>query len=193
MAFDSTVGGASANSYLSVADADTLAAYHRKKATWDAMTTAEKEIYLVSSTARIDREKYAAYPTASDQRLKWPRKYVKKSTYEFSSDVQTEDYWDWVQLIDSNFWWASDEIPEPLRLAVFELAIWFRRIDLGEMSIDEEDQELFSDISTGAVQVKMRDNNLGMERLPQHIQGYLKDLGPGVWIGGTNIKRAQRG
>ena len=58
MAIDATIAGASANSYLTVAAADALAASElgRDMKAWTAATTDEKEAALVRATEEVDAE-----------------------------------------------------------------------------------------------------------------------------------------
>lgn len=76
MALDATVGGAAAESYLSVADADALAAddYGPEREWWLDQGLEEKELALKRATDEIDdwvRSGWARYATA--QALAFPR------------------------------------------------------------------------------------------------------------------------
>ena len=55
---DATVGGASSNSYVSVATADTYFDERVGASAWTAETTDEKERALIQGTRRLDQEKY---------------------------------------------------------------------------------------------------------------------------------------
>jgi hypothetical protein len=75
MALDTTVGGADAESYASVAEAD---AYHaaRGNASWGTLAEGDKEIALRLATEYLEGAYALAWPAAraSDtQRLSWPR------------------------------------------------------------------------------------------------------------------------
>jgi|GEM_PF-1270520 hypothetical protein len=76
MALDTTVSGASANSYLSIADAD--AEFNGNPffgTTWIAMGDAEKEFWLKFSTSALDRMYlYKGYKATAEQALQFPRK-----------------------------------------------------------------------------------------------------------------------
>jgi hypothetical protein len=78
--FDTTVGGASATSYISISDADNYIASRVESNTWSEITEAEKENYLMQATADIDTlhflgSKYnsVAEEESGHQRLKFPR------------------------------------------------------------------------------------------------------------------------
>ena len=73
MALDSTVAGANAESYLSVADADALAAALGLSA-WAGKTTQQKETALRRATGQIDAHRFHHPKTFSvTQRLAFPR------------------------------------------------------------------------------------------------------------------------
>ena len=77
MAIDATVAGASANSYLTVAAADLLAASElgRDMKAWSAATVEEKEAALVRATEEVDAEVgRVVYPATATQSLLFPRR-----------------------------------------------------------------------------------------------------------------------
>ena len=71
MAFDSTIGGASANSYASVADADAYFADRPSSSDWSGVS--DKEKALVQATDYLDNFAYSGYQTDSSQALAHPR------------------------------------------------------------------------------------------------------------------------
>lgn len=80
MAFDSTLGGSAATSYIDVATADAFYADSLKAADWGALTQQEKEIALIASTANLEVLSFAGTrcspstdDPAKEQRLQWPR------------------------------------------------------------------------------------------------------------------------
>ena len=75
MSLDTTVGGASAESYASVLEADT---YHsnRGNIAWTALATPAKEQALRKATdylTQIYRERWKGYRVDNTQALDWPR------------------------------------------------------------------------------------------------------------------------
>ena len=73
MAIDATVGGANANSYVTLAEMTAYAANQSWDATWTAYTTAKKEISLKSAAQWLDTLTYKGSRNATTQRLSWPR------------------------------------------------------------------------------------------------------------------------
>lgn len=131
-------GLAGAESYVSVAEADT---YHtdRGNSAWtDIAATATKEAYLRDAVAFLDGVYESRFRGRRKERLQalaWPR----------------------VGFIDSDgFRWDSDEVPVPIKRAQMELAL--RRID-GELGKDESRGESrFRDIKAGPVTIRYREH-----------------------------------
>lgn len=92
MAIDATVAGASANSYLTVADADVLAASElgRDMRAWASATVEEKEAALIRATDEIDADVgRVAYPATTTQALLFPRRFdVEASAYFIPARLQ---------------------------------------------------------------------------------------------------------
>ncbi len=77
MALDATVNGASADSYVSVADADTYHTNHLYATDWTGATTANKEIALKMSTRILDEKvDWVGLKTTEEQALRWGRSAV---------------------------------------------------------------------------------------------------------------------
>jgi hypothetical protein len=117
-------GLANAESYVSVADADTYVSNYMTDATntlWTALGTPAKEKALRRATAYIDTEygeRWKGRRTTEDQALDWPRTGVV-------------DYDEWA--ID------SDVIPQVLKDATAEMAA----------RLAVEDEEFFDDLDPG--------------------------------------------
>jgi hypothetical protein len=97
-----TAGSASANSYITVADADTYHDAHSYATTWTAATTAQKTVSLIWATRLLDSHFEWVGTIAGDtQALRWPR----AATYDRDSRLL-----------------ANDAIPEAIEFATAELA-----------------------------------------------------------------------
>jgi len=77
MALVTTVGGASSDSYVSLADADTYFASgsHLQSAVWAAMNDTQQETALRTAARDLDRLRYFGRKAATTQALEWPRVY----------------------------------------------------------------------------------------------------------------------
>ena len=108
MALDATIGGASANSYVTVAEADAYFATSFGRTAWGSALPANKEIVLIESTRLLDLlVSWKGYVKSDTQALRWPRTYVPTID---GVDTVLESY-------------ISDSIiPKDVKNAVFELA-----------------------------------------------------------------------
>ena|SRR5215204_673724 len=105
MSLDATVGGSSSNSYVTVLEAD---AYFADRLYASAWTGDDKATALVTAARRLDQEDYLGYRATNEQAMKWPR-----------YDTGDED----------GRWYASDSIPQPVRDAQCELALYLLETD----------------------------------------------------------------
>ena len=71
---DATLGGASANSYVTLADADAYFETTPDSATWTDKTNDQKNRALISATRWIDALSFYGNRCSTTQALKWPRK-----------------------------------------------------------------------------------------------------------------------
>lgn len=88
MALDATVGGASANSYLTLAAANALFAARVGSSTWSAATDEEKSAALQQATRELDLDITAGCKADSAQRLAFPRADQDEPLSEIPADVQ---------------------------------------------------------------------------------------------------------
>lgn len=111
MPFDSTPGGASANSFLSVEEAESIAAQHPFADAWiDIPETAdgliEKQALLIEATKQLNRLCYLGSAVSSTQALQFPRDgLLTRNGYALATDVNP---WD-------------------LKLATFEMALSLKK------------------------------------------------------------------
>lgn len=95
-----TAGSASANSYLSVAEANTIASSMVGTLQWNAATTDDKTRALITATNGLETLSYIGTRADPDQALSWPR-----SNAACGDKAPT-----------------STEVPRELKLACFDLA-----------------------------------------------------------------------
>lgn len=159
MALDATIEGATANSYVSLAQAST---YFEDRLDTDLWDTAEGDgtaaPALIMATRILEHESYQGCRTTSTQALAWPR-----------SGVAYEDRWGW---------WPSDAIPACVQQAQCELALAL---------LKEPDQlsasglEGFSILQLGALNVTPKGIN------PTLLPPYVKRLLRPVLVAGIGI------
>ena len=81
---DATLGGASANSYVTLADADAYFETTPDAATWDDKTNDQKNRALISATRWIDALSFYGDRCSKTQALKWPREDYKVDGIELA-------------------------------------------------------------------------------------------------------------
>jgi len=148
MALDATVGGASSNSYATVAEADAYFVTHLKNASWMGLADeATKEIYLQSATRYLDQfVDWFGQKVSDDNALDWPR-------YGFSE-------------------YASNEIPTLLKQVVFEMALHLIDNDgvlSNEGSVDK--------VKVGPINVSLKENGYDTYLFPPFIAAIIAPLG----------------
>lgn len=123
LTLDDTPGGASANTYVSLANAETYFLSRPFSSAWTAATDAVKNQALAWATMLLDREKWKGTkgitPSgALTQALAWPRRWAP--TLEFDSYPQfvTDNFID-----TSTAFYGSTTIPTPIVRATCELAL----------------------------------------------------------------------
>jgi hypothetical protein len=157
MALDATVGGASSNSYVTLAEANTYFADRLNStangdwtndSTGVARTDAVKSAALITATRRIDEEMFQGLKASTTQALKWPR-----------VNVQDED----------GLYFESDSIPERVKQATYICALELLKVDF----ISEDYLNNFAFFSAGNVQFKQFTQQ-SAGRLPAEVSRLLR-------------------
>ena len=150
-----TAKSATANTYLSLTDANSYLDGTPNDDTWDAASDDQKNRALKSSTDRLEQVEWVSTVTDTDQRLAWPRLGITdRDGREFSDDA----------------------IPRPIEEATAELA---RRIIDGSYTSDDTGLEGFASVGVGSISVTPRSSRKGA-KLPEAVrlivQPYAKGL-----------------
>lgn len=154
-----TPGGASDNSYVTLAEAEAYFANRLNSAVngdWTndssgvARTDAVKSAALITATLRIDEEMFMGLKASSTQALKWPR-----------VNVTDED----------GLYFDSDTIPQRVKQAVFICALELLKVDF----ISEDYLNNFSFFSAGTVQFKQFTQQ-SAGRLPAEVIRLLRSV-----------------
>jgi len=164
MAFDSTISGTSANSYISVSEADDYFTLRYENALWTALATAVKESILVTATRRLDVELYSGYKTLQAQTLQFTRAVIYDS--------------DGLSL-------SSTAIPINMINAICEMVYFIltsdERLMSDDLLHDAENLSSFSGTIDGmSVSYAIR-ADAKANKLPQEVIVELTAIGNGVW------------
>ena len=179
-----TVGSATANSYATLAEANSFVEGLTQSddvVAWGNSTDDEKNRALFSSTRRIDREKFLGAKVSDTQARQWPRsgvrvpdQYTNLYGLSFPNRIMADYYTD-------------TEIPQEVKDAQIELAVYLNNNKDG---IGLSGLEDFSAMSIGNINVTPNFyGRTGIDRIPPIIDHYLK----GLRIGGSanlSIKRS---
>lgn len=164
MAIDATVGGASANSYVTMAEAHDYFDQRIPSTAWfETESTPDREAALVTGRIRLDQERFRGVPklplsgtlVSQTQALKWPRQGV----------------------VDDEGWtYRDDVIPGRIKRAQMELAY---AVLSGDLALAQTGLERFSRARVGPLEVDIRHQQRA-GTLPEAVRRELR----GLTIGG---------
>ena len=175
---DATVGGANANSYLTLADAQAIIDGFVQDAdvtAWASATTDQKNRALFTATQRLDRERYLGARATDTQALQWPRTGLRKpdtyiNTYTVGFPFRiTTDYF------------TDTEIPTQVKYAQVVLAVYLHNNPDG---IGLSGLEDYKNVKIGSIDVtpNLGYGAVGADKVPPIMERYLTGLrisGPG--------------
>ena len=162
--FDSTVKGTTANSYVSVADADDYFSGNIFNNFWIQLSASEKEQYLVFATNRLETEQFSGLPTTDTQALSMPRKDVLDS--------------DGINYLD------EDTIPSRFENAALELVMqYIQEYKEESPTFSKQDQSRMSSIKLGPISAQLRDNK--EHSLSDLVKRHLRSVGLNFWSGSS--------
>ena len=172
-----TAGSATANSYLSLTDAQSIIdglVEDDDVTAWSSATTDQKNRALYTATVRIDRERFLGARATDTQALQWPRTGVRKpdtyiNTYSVGFPFRiTTDYF------------TDTEIPEQVKKAQAILAVYLNNNKSGLGLSGLED---FKNVKIGSLDVTPNFyGSVGADRVPPLFERYFTGLrisGPG--------------
>jgi len=174
---DATVGGASANSYLTLNDANDLIdglIQNDDVTAWASATDDQKNRALYTAAQRIDRERFLGARATDTQSLQWPRTGVRKpdtyiNTYAVGFPFRiTTDYF------------TDTEIPDQVKKAQAELAVYLNnnKDGLGLSGLED-----YKNVKIGSLDVTPNNYGAtGADRIPPMVERYFTGLrisGPG--------------
>ena len=172
-----TVGSATANSYITLDDANDLVdamVSSTDVAKWGTGTDDTRNRALATATQRLDRERFLGARATDTQALQWPRTGVRKpdtylNTYAVGFPFRiTTDYY------------TDEEIPDQIKRAQVELAVYLHnnKDGLGLSGLED-----YKNVQIGSLNVTPdKFGAVGADRIPPMVERYLTDLrisGPG--------------
>jgi hypothetical protein len=177
VSIDATAGGASANSYITLAEADTFVeamVLGTDANKWGSGNTDSRNRALTAAAQRLDRERFLGARATDTQALQWPRTGVRKP------DTYVNTYATGFPFRISDDYFADTEVPDQVKRAQIELAVYLHSnkdgISLGGL-------EDFKNVKIGNLDVTPdKTGAVGADRIPPMVERYLTGLrisGPG--------------
>ena len=172
-----TAGSASANSYLTLADAQAIVdglVEDDDVAAWASATTDQKNRALYTATQRIDRERFLGAKASDTQALQWPRTGVRKP------DTFTSTYTTGFPYRVTTDYYTDTEIPDQVKRAEVILAVYLNnnKDGLGLSGLED-----YKRVGVGGVAVEPdKFGAVGADRVPPLFERYFTGLrisGPG--------------
>ena len=174
---DATVGSASANSYLTLADAQAIVdgmVEDNDSIAWEGASDDQKNRALYTATQRLDRERFLGARATDTQALQWPRTGVRKP------DTYVNTFSTGFPFRISDDYFTDTEIPDQVKRAQVVLAIY---LNSNKDGIGLSGLEDYKSVSIGSLSVTPdKTGAVGADRVPPLFERYLTGLrisGPG--------------
>jgi hypothetical protein len=175
IALVATIGGSTANTYLTLADAQDIVdglVLDADVTAWSTATTDAKNRALYTAAQRLDRERFLGARATDTQSMQWPRTGVRKpdtyiNTYAVGFPFRiTTDYF------------TDGEIPPQIKQAQVVLAVYLNNnVDgLGLTGLED-----FKNVKVGSLDVTPA-QGMGADKIPPLVERYMTGLrisGPG--------------
>ena len=174
---DATVGGAAANSYITLSEANSTIEgliIDDDVQAWISATDDNKNRALFTAAVRIDRERFLGARVTNTQALQWPRQGVRKP------DTYINTYSIGFPFRISTDYFAETEIPEQVKKAQSILAVYLNnnRDGLGLSGLED-----FKKVKLGSLDLEPNFyGSVGADRVPPLFERYFTGLrisGPG--------------
>ncbi len=177
VSIDATAGGASANSYITLAEADAFVeamVLGTDANKWGSGNTDSRNRALTAAAQRLDRERFLGARATDTQALQWPRTGVRKP------DTYVNTFSTGFPFRISDDYFTDTEVPDQVKRAQIELAVYLHSnkdgISLGGL-------EDFKNVKIGSLDVTPdKTGAVGADRIPPMVERYLTGLrisGPG--------------
>ena len=124
---DATAGGANANSYMTLAQADAYVEAMIESTDvgkWTTGTDDSRNRALTAAAERLDRERFLGARATDTQARQWPRTGVRKP------DTYVNTYATGFPFRISEDYFTDTEIPDQIKRAQIELAVYLKNLSL---------------------------------------------------------------
>ena len=169
----STAGSATANSYISLADANAIVeglVPDDDVVAWEAGSTSDdyRNRALYTACQRIDRERFLGAKATDTQALQWPRTGVRKP------DTYVNTYATGFPFRITADFFTDTEIPEQIKKAQVVLAVYLQN---NSDSLNLTGLESYQSVNVGSVSVTpYRWGAVGFNAVPPMFERYFNGL-----------------
>lgn len=164
-----TAGSASANSFVTLAEAETYMEARLNAALWDAATDDTKNRALVEATREVSALAWDGKRATSTQALSWPRLWA------VDPDDPNQDYYD------------SDVLPDRVKWATIELALQFVKAGTEDIAaVDSSGGVKREKVDVLETEYDPYRRPLGMDRYPR-VLAWVAPLLSGPTTGGITV------
>jgi hypothetical protein len=153
--FDSTVGGTSSNSYLSLTEANDYFGGRFGADEWNNFTDVQKKQLLSTATKKLDAFTFGGIKVGRTQALQWPR----------------------TALTDADGYPLNGIIPQKLKEATCEMAYWIW--SEGDRILSDTEILQVDSYNVGPINVSVNQKRVV---LPPTVEALLNSIGPGVLL-----------
>ena len=174
---DATAGGANANSYMTLAQADAYVEAMIESTDvgkWTTGTDDTRNRALAAAAERLDRERFLGARATDTQARQWPRTGVRKP------DTYVNTYATGFPVRRSADYFTDTEIPDQVKRAQIELAVYLKNNTDGISLSGLND---FKNVKIGSLDVTPdKTGAVGADHVPPMFERYLTGLrisGPG--------------
>ena len=174
---DATAGGANANSYITLAEADAFVEAMINStdvSKWSTGTDDNRNRSLAAAAERLDRERFLGARATDTQARQWPRTGVRKP------DTYVNTYATGFPFRISEDYFTDTEIPDQIKRAQIELAVYLKNNTDGISLSGLND---FKNVKIGSLDVTPdKAGAVGADHVPPMFERYLTGLrisGPG--------------
>ena len=174
---DATAGGANANSYMTLAQADAYVEAMIESTDvgkWTTGTDDSRNRALTAAAERLDRERFLGARATDTQARQWPRTGVRRP------DTYVNNYATGFPFRISEDYFTDTEIPDQIKRAQIELAVYLKNNTDGISLSGLND---FKTVQIGSLSVTPdKSGAIGADHVPPMFERYLTGLrisGPG--------------
>jgi hypothetical protein len=147
-----TPGDAAANSYATLAEANTYLEAHLQASTWALLDDERKKAALISACRLLESETWGGRRLHQSQSMAWPRLYI----YDFDA-------------------YTVSGIPTKLKNAQCELAMW--NLTEEDRLAGRFELENMDSVEIGPIKYKVKQD---AEYMPDFIEDMIEAIGPNV-------------